>query len=136
MGMGLVANVDDPGTPPGGLVLPAFDDPEEAAVPEPAAAEPAPPEPERIKLFELNGRVYSIPKRPGPNVSVRYLRDTRRHGREHAIAGLMEAMLGAEGMDALADYDDLTEAELDAVMRAVEQHVLGPLKGGGKSGKR
>ena len=130
--MGLVANVDDPGTPAGGLTLSAFD-PEDAADPGPAAGDPPP---ERIELFSINGKAYHVPKRPGPNVALGYLRDIRRYGQEVAIAGLLEAMLGREGMDALADYDDLTENELDAVMRAVEQHVLGPLKGGGKPGKR
>ncbi len=89
---------------------------------------------ETLVLFSLNGRDYTVPKRVGPNVALRYLRDIRRHGQEHAIAGLMEALLGAEAMDALADYDDLTEEDLESVMKAVQTHVLGPLEK--HSGKR
>lgn len=104
------------------------------AVADPEEQTPAEPTQERIELFSINGRSYSIPKRPGPNVALRYLRDVRRHGREHALAGILEAMLGTEGMDALADYDDLTDEDMDAVMAAVERHVLGPLEK--KTGKR
>lgn len=89
---------------------------------------------DRLTLFELNGKAYTVPKRVGPNVALRYLRDVRRHGPEHAIAGIMEALLGREAMDALADYDDLTEEQLEQVMEAVQMHVLGPLEK--RSGKR
>jgi hypothetical protein len=132
--MGLTVNLgpadSDPIEPQPGLGMLLEEPGDEAPAPAPAA-----PEPERIELFSINGRAYSIPKRPGPNVAVRYLRDVRRNGREYAVAGLMEAMLGREGLDALADYEDLTDAELDSVMTAVERHVLGPLERG-KAGKR
>lgn len=89
---------------------------------------------DRLVLFELNGREYTVPKRIGPNVALGYMRDIRRHGKEHAIAGIMEALLGREALDALADYEDLSEEELEQVMAAVQHHVLGPLEK--RSGKR
>lgn len=110
------------------------DDPDADETPAPEEESPASAGADRIELFAINGKSYSIPKRPGPNVTIRYLRDVRRHGKEHAIAGLMEAMLGTEGMDALADYEDLTDEEMDSVMDAVQRHVLGPLEK--KTGKR
>lgn len=83
---------------------------------------------DRVVLFSLNGTDYYVPKKVGPNIALRYLRDVRRHGKEHAIGGLMEAMLGERGMDALAEYEDLTTEDLESVMVAVEKHVLGPLE--------
>ncbi len=104
--------------------------------PDPSAPS-ALPESERVVLFTIHQdgqepRPIYAPKKVGPNVALQYMRDVRRHGREHAMAGIMERMLGSEGLDALADYDELTEDDLAAVMSAVEQHVLGPMERKGK----
>jgi hypothetical protein len=134
--MGITVNTG--GQPPRVEGLAITDVPEPDPMVERATqADPPPPsagEGDRVVLFSINGIDYHIPKRPGPNVALRYLRDTRRHGREYALAGMMEAMVGRAGMDALADYEDLTDEELDSVMQAVHRHVLGPLERG-KSGK-
>jgi hypothetical protein len=87
----------------------------------------------------LNGVDYNVPKVIGPNVSLAYMRDIRRKGVEEARAGILERILGPEALDALADYEDLTEEEFQSVMDAVDRHVLGPLekqvgKGRGKGG--
>ena len=107
--------------------------PDTAPVPSTPVVEPPA---DRIELFEINGKKYYVPKRPGANVALKYMRDIRAHGREAAMYGLLEAMVGKEGMDALADYEDLTEEEFEQVLDAVSRHVLGPLERGTGPGKR
>lgn len=109
---------------------------------EPAASVPAPaPAPvveapaaagDRLVLFELDGVKYYVPRRPGPNVALGYLRDIRRKGEEYARAGLLERFIGRAGMDALADYEDLTDEDMERIWGLVEKHVLGPMKATGK----
>ena len=102
--------------------------------PEPAGGTAAEPTagPEQIVLFSLDGRDYYVPKQIGPNVAMAYMRDIRKNGLEYARAGILERLIGKEGLDALADYDGLTEEDLDSLMKAVDKHVLGPLERSGK----
>lgn len=88
----------------------------------------------KVYLFSLNGVDHFLPERVGPNVSFRYLRDLRKSGPEIAVANLFVALLGEDALDALADADDLTEEDVETVMKAVQRHALGPTEGGrGKS---
>jgi len=93
---------------------------------------PEPAEPETVVLFSLDGKDYYVPAKIGPNVAMAYMRDIRRRGLEYARAGILERMIGKEGLDALADFEGLTEENLEAVMKAVDRHVLGPLEKSGK----
>lgn len=101
-------------------------------VPAPAAEAPNAPAGDRLVLFELDGVKYYVPRRPGPNVALGYLRDVRRKGEQYARAGLMERFIGEAGMDALADYEDLTDQDMERIWSLVEKHVLGPMKATGK----
>lgn len=95
-------------------------------------ADATPPEEDRQELFRLDDeRVFYVPRKVGPNVSIAYLRDVKRHGETYATAALMERMLGEEAMDALAEYDDLTEDELERIGKIVQKWVFGsgPLAG-------
>lgn len=107
------------------------DEPEQGDGAEDAAAEP-----DEIVLFELDGIKYYVPRKPGPNVALAYLRDVRRKGEEYARAGLLERFIGADGMDALADYEDLTDADMDAIWALVEKHVLGGVNRGNRAARR
>jgi hypothetical protein len=100
--------------------------------PAPDTAVESSTEPEQIVLFSLDGRDYYVPKRIGPNVAMAYMRDIRKRGLEYARAGILERLIGKEGLDALADFDGLTEEDLDSLMKAVDKHVLGPLERSGK----
>lgn len=114
--------------------------PETFTYPQPvdnAVEEPEPVAPEgKVYLFSLDGTDYFLPEKVGPNVSFRYLRDLRKHGPEMAVAGLFVALLGEDVLDALADAEDLTEEDVEAVMKAVQKHALGTTEGGrGKSSR-
>lgn len=83
---------------------------------------------EKIELFRLSDAeedIYYVPKRVGPNVTLAYIRDINRRGEAAALGALMERVLGAEAFDALCDYDDLTNEEMEQIGEAVRNHVLG-----------
>jgi len=80
--------------------------------------------PDRVLLFEVNGRQYTVPKRVNPNVVFRYLRAVRREEGERAIAEMMYQVLGEGVIDALAD-EDLSDEQMAQVMKVVRRHVMG-----------
>jgi hypothetical protein len=99
----------------------------------PAASDPTPPE-GQVELFRLSDDpedIFYIPSKIGPNVSIKYLRDVKKHGETYALAALMERVLGEEAMDALSEYEDLTEEEMDRIGKIIEKYVMGagPLAG-------
>lgn len=89
-------------------------------------------EPDKVVLFSIDDKDYYVPAKIGPNVALAYMRDIRQQGLEYARAGMLERMLGSDGLRALAEYEELTEEDLNAVMEAVDKHVLGPLQESGK----
>ena len=51
----------------------------------------------------------------------------------------MAEMLGEDGFNALAEYDDLKPEQFDAIQALIEKHVLGSLertRGNGRRGSR
>lgn len=86
------------------------------------------PEDERIELFRMSddpADIFYVPKKVGPNVTLRYLRDVRQSGPEYAMAGLLERVLGADAMEALADDEDLTDEDMERIGSIIEKHVMG-----------
>lgn len=81
-------------------------------------------EEERELFLEIDGDEYTILKTVPPRVSVAYLNNVRKRGTEYAIAEAMVALIGEEAMDAMADCDDMTPADLKQVMKAVEKKML------------
>jgi len=86
---------------------------------------------DRVELFQVNGRVYTVPRRVDPGIAFRYMRSLRRRTNEQAaIADMLYDVLGDAVIDALAD-EDLSEEEMTAVMKAVEKHVMSVMKRAG-----
>ena len=116
--------------------------------PAPAAADPradgggpvvlvtgSAPEAPSVELFSLDGVAYTIPAKPRVNLALRYLWHAKQYGEDRAAAELLEALLGAEGFEALMNYDDLTGDQFEAIMRVATKYTLGALEDTtGKSG--
>lgn len=83
---------------------------------------------ETVVLFSIGDREFRIPSKPKVNTSLRYLRNVRTLGEDRAASELLAELLGEEGFNALADYDDLTADQFTAVVRAAQKHVLGSLE--------
>lgn len=80
---------------------------------------------ETVELFELNGTSYHVPAVARPNVSIKYLKLLRSEGDAQAASYLLSALLSPEGLDALAEYDDLTDDQYRAIMKAARAIVMG-----------
>lgn len=92
-----------------------------------------------VVLFELDGREYRVPARPRAAVALRYLRAVRDKGTEGGAAQLLTDLLGQDGFDALCDYDDLTGAQMKAIMEAAQELTLGAVEeafGGNSRGSK
>ena len=94
---------------------------------------------ERVPAYRVNGVLYSILTKPKTNQSLQYLHLARTRGTEIAIDYAMEMLLGTEGYQALREFDDLTEEDLQAVVDAANRIMAGPVeapKGKPKNGSR
>lgn len=85
-------------------------------------------EEERIVIFHINGKDYSVPRRSRINVGLKFSRDRKKYGADVAVAGLLESMLGEEGFEALMSYDGLTGEDLQEVTAICSRAALGKLE--------
>lgn len=86
-------------------------------------------EAEQVELFSLDGQMYSIPAKPKVNIALKYLRLVRQQGQEVAAGWLLEELLGTEAYEALMDFEDLTEEQLETVMMVAQTAILGAMEG-------
>lgn len=94
----------------------------------PAPDENATVEVEMVTLFSIGDDEYQIPKTPSAMVGMRYLRNVREKGDDYAAAELMTELLGEDGFNALCDYPNLPDEQLEAIMKAAQKHVMGSLE--------
>lgn len=95
---------------------------------------PAPKRKERFadapkeKFFSIDDQDFFIPKEIPPNIVFTYLRDARRGGAEMAFANMFVSLCGEEALDALAEYDRMTEKDMKTLMKTLQKRVLGALE--------
>lgn len=75
---------------------------------------------ERVTLFTIDDDEFTVPKKPGVNVTLKFLNEMRKSGNEmFAALGLLEAMLGLEKYEELLDYDELDDETLGKILEQV-----------------
>lgn len=75
---------------------------------------------ERVVLFTIDDEEFSVPAKPGPNVTLTFLDEMRRTGNEmFAALGLLEVMLGVDSYKKLLAYEELTDELLSDVLEQV-----------------
>jgi hypothetical protein len=75
---------------------------------------------ERVVLFTIDDEEFSVPAKPGVNVTLKFLNEMRKSGNDmFAALGLLEAMLGQEKYDKLLDYDELEDELLGRILEQV-----------------
>jgi hypothetical protein len=84
---------------------------------------------ERVDLFQIDGTTYSMSVRPGANVSLKYAWIAREQGLQAAAGYALEALIGAEGYQALMEFDGLTQEALDQIVTAASKIMAGPAEG-------
>lgn len=87
-------------------------------------------------VFELDGELYQIPKRPSAGMALGYLEVQTQRGPDAAIHWMMIKVLGEEGYEALRDHPELERGELDAIINHIEKRVLGGMEGKSSGGSR
>lgn len=75
---------------------------------------------ERTVLFTIDDVEYTVPTKPGPNVTLKFLDEMRRTGNEmYAAMSLLETMLGKEKYQDLLNYDELTDELTGQILEQV-----------------
>lgn len=83
---------------------------------------------ERVTLFYLDDKEFTIPARPRANLSLQYLDKVKNEGSEYANAWLMEQMLGVEGYEALMNHEYLEPEQLKTIMDLCQKQTVGKLE--------
>ncbi len=79
-------------------------------------------------LFSIDGVEYSVPSKPRPNLTLKYLYAVKSGSVELAAAQLLEDMLGVEGYAALMKFDDLDGSEFKRIMTDAGKIAMGELE--------
>jgi hypothetical protein len=95
------------------------------------------PEPERVELFQIDGKPYYVTARPKINMALRYMHIARVQGTDMAIDYMLGQLLGEESYEALMGFDDLTMEQFQQIITiastimagAIEPPKDGPRKG-------
>jgi hypothetical protein len=87
---------------------------------------------ELVTIFHLDGKDYKIPAKPGPAIMIKYMRDARKIGEAQAGFNVLNAMLGDEALEALAESDDVTEADLNRIYEIVTKVFFEGMTGFGE----
>lgn len=74
----------------------------------------------RTVLFTIDDKEFSVPSKPGANVTLKFLNEMRKSQNEmFAALGLLESMLGVDAYNELLDYDELTDDLLGKILEQV-----------------
>lgn len=72
---------------------------------------------DRVPLFSIDGKEYTVPRKPGFKVVMRYLNVARKSGNDlYAAQALCEDMLGSEAWEEFLAWDDLEDDVMSAVI--------------------
>jgi hypothetical protein len=75
---------------------------------------------ERVPLFTIDDETYTVPAKPGANVTLKFLDELRRTGNEmFAALSLLETMLGKEAYQKFLDWEELEDDQLSEVLEQV-----------------
>jgi hypothetical protein len=79
----------------------------------------------RVTLFSIDGEEFTVPAKPGANVTLRFLDELRRTGNEmFAALSLLETMLGKDKYQQFLDWEELEDEDLSAVLEQVVQLAM------------
>ena len=85
----------------------------------------------RVVLFTMNGKRYTVPAKPRPVYTLRFLDRVRKQGVEVALAHLLPELLGEDTWSELLEEDDLEPEHLSAILEAVKRLLMGEVDASG-----
>jgi hypothetical protein len=71
---------------------------------------------ERIALFSIDGTEYTIPSRVRPNQGLQIMHVFRQQGETSGVSFMLETIIGTEGYNALMNFDDLEDEDLETIV--------------------
>lgn len=96
----------------------------------------APADRQMVDLFSIDGQVYQMPVQVGANIALGYMKLVRTHGQEAAMGWALERVLGEDAYNALMTCDEVEPEDLEAIMKAVLENVMGAVESGKGNGPR
>lgn len=82
---------------------------------------------ERVVLFSLDDKDYTIPRKFPVSLGLKVIRTMRKRGQEIAMAELLEEVIGEDAYEALVNYPDLEDSDIERLMEIVQSLALGSL---------
>lgn len=82
----------------------------------------------RVPLFEIDDVTYTVPAKPRVNLALKFMYQARTLGQDTAAMNILEDLLGHDGFQALMNYDDLTQEDLEAVIGRATRLLMGSLE--------
>lgn len=83
---------------------------------------------ERVPLFVIDDVTYTVPAKPRVNLALKFMWQAKTLGQDTAAMNILEDLLGTEGFQALMEYDDLTQQDLEAVIGRATKLLMGSLE--------
>lgn len=83
------------------------------------------PEEERVPLFSIDGKVYTVPKFVPQGLSLEFVRLNRQYGEEVAAVRLLERMLGPEAYQALEQCPTLNNDQMQKIIDMSQKLAFG-----------
>ena len=84
--------------------------------------------PEMIDLFEIDGTMHRVPRKPSASIGLRYLDAAETLGPQAANLYVLRDMLGEDGYRALSTCKTLTDEQLAWVVETIQGLVLGTIE--------
>ena len=87
---------------------------------------------ERVDIFEVDGKTYSVAKVARADLGLEYLDRVENDGPDVAQAWLIRTTVGVEGFDALRKVKGLTQEHWDAIQERIRD-IVNPKARGSRS---
>lgn len=71
---------------------------------------------ERITLFSIDDTEYTIPSSVRPNKGLQIMHVFRQQGETAGVSFMLETILGTDGYNALMNFDDLEDEDLETIV--------------------
>lgn len=84
--------------------------------------------PEMVDLFEVDGVMYQVPRKPSASIGLQYLDAAESLGTQAANLFILREMLGQEGYKALSTCKTLDDDQLQWVVETVQGLALGTVE--------
>lgn len=84
--------------------------------------------PEMVDLFDVDGVMYQVPRKPSASIGLQYLDAVENLGAQAANLFILREMLGQDGYKALSTCKTLDDDQLQWVVETIQGLALGTVE--------